>query len=223
MIPVRVNHTRLHDVRQGRVEVFINGVWGLVCANDWDTFDATVVCNETSLGTIGTVYQVTNNGSGTLWLSGVDCVGNEPHLSQCPHNGIGVIGNCDRLSGFAGVQCTGKTGCNCYTCTMRNFVVGGLPVILSPPQDQTVGILTGDESVTFTCLAEGEGLLYSWQRQGSQLPLNATTHTLVISGVKEEDSGNYQCIVSNRFGQVSSDYAVLNATGEEMTVCVLQL
>jgi len=90
------------------VEVFINGVWGLVCANDWDTFDATVVCRQTSLGTNGTAYQVTNNGSGTLWLSGVGCVGNESRLSQCPHNGIGVMSNCDQLSGFAGVHCSGE-------------------------------------------------------------------------------------------------------------------
>ena len=108
VFPVRVNHTGLHTFRVGIVEVFINGVWGLVCANDWDTFDATVVCNETNLGTNGTVYQVTNNGSGTLWLSGVGCMGNESHLSQCPHNGIGVD-NCDQLSGFAGVNCTGKS------------------------------------------------------------------------------------------------------------------
>ena len=74
--------------------------------------------------------------------------------------------------------------------------------------------------MTFICLVEGEGLLYSWQRQGSLLPLSATTHTLVISGVREEDSGNYQCIVRNRFGQVSSDYAVLNATGMHIIVNV---
>jgi len=67
--------------------------------------------------------------------------------------------------------------------------------------------------VTFTCLAEGDGLSYSWERQGSKLPLSTTTHTLVISGVREEDSGNYRCIVENRFGHVSSDYASLNVTG----------
>ena len=102
---VRVVLQLSSNIRQGRVEVFINGIWGLVCANDWDTFDVTVVCRETSLGTNGTAYQVTNNGSGTLWLSGVGCVGNESHLSQCPHNGIG---NCDQLSGFAGVTCFGE-------------------------------------------------------------------------------------------------------------------
>ena len=94
------------------------------------------------------------------------------------------------------------------------IIIGGLPIITLSPQNQTVALFTGDESVTFTCLAEGEGLLYSWQRQGSQLPLSATTHTLVISGVREEDSGNYQCIVRNGFGQVSSDYAALNVTGK---------
>ena len=108
------------------------------------------------------------------------------------------------------------------SCCSRTwlFHTGGVPVITSPPQNQTVGILTGDESVTFTCLAEGEGLSYSWQRQGSQLPLS-TTHTLVISGVREEDSGNYRCIVENRFGQVTSDYASLNVTGRELGVCTL--
>ena len=109
MFPVRVDHTGLNTVRQGRVEVFINGIWGLVCANDWDTFDATVVCQEMHLGTNGTAYQVTNNDSGILWLSEVGCVGNESHLSQCPHNGIGVMRNCGQLSSFAGVKCFGKT------------------------------------------------------------------------------------------------------------------
>ena len=84
--------------------------------------------------------------------------------------------------------------------------------------------------MTFTCLAEGEGLLYSWQRQGSQFPLSTTTHTLVISGVREEDSGNYRCIVENRFGPVTSDYALLNVTGKEfvdwvhyMTISIIYL
>ena len=92
------------------------------------------------------------------------------------------------------------------------YIAGGLPIIILSPQNKTVALFTGDESVTFICLAEGEGLSYSWQRQGSQLPLSTTTHTLVISGVREEDSGNYQCIVRNRFGQVTSDYALLNVT-----------
>ena len=73
-----------------------------------------------------------------------------------------------------------------------------------------------DENVTLHGIADGEGLSYSWKRQNLELPHSATgntTNTLVISGVREEDSGNYRCTVSNKFGTVSSDYVSLNVAG----------
>ena len=77
-----------------------------------------------------------------------------------------------------------------------------------------------DENVTLHCIADGEGLSYSWKRQNLELPHSATgntTTTLVISGVREEDSGNYQCTVhvSNNFGTVPPDYNSANVTGRE--------
>ena len=91
--------------QKGRVEIYNNGRWGLVCSNGWDTRDATVVCQETNLGTNGTATQLMYNRTETLWLSGVKCVGNEPQLSFCPHNGIGVVENCTFVSG---IECFGK-------------------------------------------------------------------------------------------------------------------
>ena len=82
-----------------------------------------------------------------------------------------------------------------------------------------------NETVSFHCIADGEGLSYFWHRQDLELPYSATgntTNTLVISGVREGDSGKYQCTVSNRFGTVSSDYASLNVTGKEYIAKVVE-
>ena len=92
--------------RKGKVEIFNNGQWGLVCANGWDTHDAIVVCQEERLGNNGTIIKFPYNQTETLWLSGVDCVGNESQLSFCPHNGIGVVEDCEFV---AGVECFGNT------------------------------------------------------------------------------------------------------------------
>ena len=73
-----------------------------------------------------------------------------------------------------------------------------------------------DENVTLHCIADGEGLSYSQKRLNLELPHSATgntTNTLVISGVRERDSGNYRCTVTNKFGTVSSGYASLTITG----------
>ena len=88
-----------------RVEILNNGQWGLVCANQWDSRDAIVVCQEENLGNNGTAIQYAYSQTETLWLSGVDCMGNESQLSFCPHNGLGMVDGCTFI---AGVECFGK-------------------------------------------------------------------------------------------------------------------
>ena len=92
--------------RLGRVEILNNGEWGLICADGWDLVNAFVVCQETELGINGTATKyLYDDQVDTLWLSGVNCMGNESHLSLCPHTGIGVLDECEYV---AGVECLGK-------------------------------------------------------------------------------------------------------------------
>ena len=86
-----------------------------MCANGWDTHDTIVVCQEERLGNNGTAIKFTNNQTEILWLSGVDCMGNESQLSFCPRNGFGVVEECEFV---AGVECFGKT-----KITMHKFLI----------------------------------------------------------------------------------------------------
>ena len=102
---IRMQNISEDNPRTGMVEILNNGQWGVVCANGWDTHDAIVVCQEKRLGNNGTAIKVPYSQSETLWLSEVECMGNESQLSFCSHNGIGVVEDCEFV---AGVDCFGK-------------------------------------------------------------------------------------------------------------------
>ena len=104
-IDFSVNIQPADGPRKGKVQIYNNGEWGLVCSDGWDSHDATVVCQEKLFGTNGNAIQVAYDNSETLWLSGVKCIGNESQLSFCPHTGIGIVDNCTSV---AGVECSGK-------------------------------------------------------------------------------------------------------------------
>ena len=97
--------------REGRVEVFHDGLWGTVCGTGWSTDDATVACRELGLPSsnarVNKFWQFASGGTQT-WLSEVSCDGSESHLSECGHAGWGIH-NHDSWghSEDAGIVCEG--------------------------------------------------------------------------------------------------------------------
>ena len=90
----------------GRVEVFINGQWGTVCSLGWTIEDALVVCRM--LGFPSASRAVNNGiyglGTGPVWLSNLNCRGNESSLAMCQYAGLNNTG-CTHLQD-AGVVCS---------------------------------------------------------------------------------------------------------------------
>jgi hypothetical protein len=110
-----------------------------------------------------------------------------------------------------------------------------LPVITTQPTNQTVGAGT---AVTFAVTTTNgtPPLGYQWQFQGTNLIwtnlvnggtnfliggthiIGATNATLTINTVESNDSGNYQVIITNYGGSVTSSVAVLTVTNNPPTI-----
>uniref|UniRef100_H2ZUW0 SRCR domain-containing protein n=1 Tax=Latimeria chalumnae TaxID=7897 RepID=H2ZUW0_LATCH len=69
----------------GHLEVFYNGTWGRVLDNSWDLNDADVVCRQQDCGSALQAYNSSqySHGAGHVWLTGVECLGNESALHHC--------------------------------------------------------------------------------------------------------------------------------------------
>ncbi|KAL9981261.1 hypothetical protein ACROYT_G009938 [Oculina patagonica] len=91
---------------QGRVEVMHNGNWGTLCDTGWDLEDANIVCRQ--LGYDGAQAApekaMFGEGTGRIWMSNVQCVGNESVITDCEHDGWG-ISDCFDHSKDASVVC----------------------------------------------------------------------------------------------------------------------
>ena len=93
---------------EGRVEVCANGIWKMVCHDNWNQPDGNVVCRELGYGEYGnrvryaSFYGHSDNG---FLFGNVRCSGNEERLVDCTVN---ANSQCSVLSS-AGVQCSNRS------------------------------------------------------------------------------------------------------------------
>jgi uncharacterized delta-60 repeat protein len=102
------------------------------------------------------------------------------------------------------VLVTGNSDSDFTTVQYSQKPVPGLPVIIVPPQSQAMAL---GSIVTLSVEAAGDGPLhYQWRHNGVNLP-DATTATLVLSGVGPEQAGEYSVEVSNMLGSTATPEA----------------
>ncbi|XP_032523492.2 lysyl oxidase homolog 2B [Danaus plexippus] len=109
VVDVRTVSLRLvggRSSREGRVEIYYNGVWGSICPDGWTIFEAAAVCRHLALGFAEQALQTDYFGNSAIILSGVACEGNESNLFMCKHRNFGQTYCPGDIGHVAAVVCT---------------------------------------------------------------------------------------------------------------------
>ena len=80
------------------------------------------------------------------------------------------------------------------------------PTIVSPPASQTIGL--GSNATFAVTLIGTEPLAYQWRFNGTNLA-NQTGQFLNLTNVQWSDAGNYQVVITNNYGSITSAVATM--------------
>ena len=89
------------------------------------------------------------------------------------------------------------------------------PVVVPvPPKHLTIN----NYSLTIRCLPNKNNFIYTWIKKNDILPSRAqgiNSSQLTIINLKPEDSGDYQCVMSNSTGTISSEFSAVRITSKK--------
>ena len=79
-----------------------------------------------------------------------------------------------------------------------------------------VNLTVNNYNLTMKCLPNKDNINYKWIKKDDVLPSRAqgvnTSHMTIVN-LMPEDSGDYQCIMSNSTGTISSNFSTLHVQG----------
>ena len=84
--------------------------------------------------------------------------------------------------------------------------------------DPVVNLTVNNYNLTIKCLPNKKNFNYKWIKKDNVLLSRAqgvNTSQLTIVNLKPEDSGDYQCVMSNSTGTISSDFFTVNVRGKK--------
>ncbi|XP_078380297.1 scavenger receptor cysteine-rich domain-containing protein DMBT1-like [Oculina patagonica] len=191
---------------EGRVEILHRGIWGTVCDNGWDIRDANTVCRQLGFkeAEAAPLRSAFGLRPGIKWMDQVQCRGNESTISDCLHNGWGVIADCYSYS-LASVVCHQPVS---TTSPIHMLYCSPSPVVCKK-----------ETNCTLICLVSGTGVVkYSWTRNGKPIDFYdviISNSVLVVTPRAREDYGEYKCEASSSSGNASSCRITLTEMKEE--------
>ena len=84
-------------------------------------------------------------------------------------------------------------------------------------QYPVVNLTMNNYNLTMKCLTSMSNFNYKWIKKNDVLPSRAqgiNTSQLTIVNLKPEDSGDYQCVMSNSTGTISSNFSAIKIMGK---------
>ncbi|XP_029110838.1 scavenger receptor cysteine-rich type 1 protein M160 [Scleropages formosus] len=201
----------------GRVEVFNNGEWGVICNYKWSVANEKVICRALGCGTrtVSSTEHSSTDPPKKAWMNEINCTGEEKHLWDCLFNGWGIT-PCNYDTQHIIINCSGTPEAN-VVCRELNC---GTSRVIPPP-----GLFATKGSTAITILGcEGtENHLWQCNKEitaSSYLPPNTTAAVICSSTLTLSDPDTVKVVLLNGAKESRCFGAVhFNRNGINEAVC----